>query len=153
MLVKAQDLITRTSRVDRLFVVTAIAFNLLISAIFITQNHQIVTLVRVFGTIWLLLCIPFAIVFLQYWKAGREPRMRIYLGVTFIYMFVELLLDYILKIEFRQMPAIHIPYIILEYLALFGLIGAAFAINRKWGVLVSLSFGILMISLAYLYIF
>jgi hypothetical protein len=152
MLVKAQDLFTRTSRIDLLFVLTAIAFNLLISAIFIAQNHQIVTLVRVFGTIWLLLGIPFAVVFLQYWKAGRAPRMRIYLGITFIYMLVELILDYVLKIEFRQIPAIHIPYIILEYLALFGLIGIAFAIDRKWGVLVSLSFGILMISLAYLYL-
>lgn len=152
MLVKDQDLFTRTSRVDLLFVLTAVTFNLLIAAIFITQKHQFVTLVRVFGTIWLLLSIPLVIVFLQYWKDGRAPWIRIYLGVTFLYMFVEFILDYVLKIEFRKIPAIHVPYIILEYLALFGLIGIAFSIDRKWGALVSMSFGVLMISLAYLYL-
>ena len=58
--------------------------------------------------------------------------------------------DY-LKIEFRQKKVTHIPYIILEYIALFGLIGISFAIDRTWGFVVSIFFWMLLASLIYLY--
>jgi len=64
---------------------------------------------------------------------------------------VELLLDYILQIDFRQRWISHVPYIILEYIALFGLIGISFSINATWGYLVSISFWAVLASLIYLY--
>lgn len=45
---------------------------------------------------------------------------------------LEVLLDYILKIPFREILAIHIPYIIVFYAAAFSMIGVSFNINRKW---------------------
>ena len=136
---------------DLVFVLSAIVFNLLIAGIFIAQKKERPKLVRTFGILWLSLAIPLAVVFIHYLIVGRDLWIMIYFGFILLYIFVELLLDYILKIEFRQKKITHIPYIILEYIALFGLIGISFAIDRTWGFLVSISFWILLASLIYLY--
>lgn len=136
---------------DLLFVFTAVAFNLLIAAIFIAQKQGQDKLVRIFGILWLWLIIPLALVFVAYWQAGKEARILLYFGLTFLYMLAELLLDYVFKIDFRSKPITHVPYIILEYIALFSLIAIAFDIDRRWGIVVSICFWILMGSLVFLY--
>ena len=144
-------LFTRISIYDLVFVLTAIAFNLLIAGIFVAQKKGRPELVKTFGIAWLLLAIPLAIVFVQYLVKGRDLWIMICFGSVFLYMFLELLLDYILRIEFRQKPITHVPYIIMEYIALFSLIGISTAIDRTWGYIVGISFWILMGSLVYLY--
>ena len=58
---------TRINTYDLVFVLTAIAFNLLIVCIFIAQKNGSAKLVKVFGILWLLLhFIPFATVFVRY---------------------------------------------------------------------------------------
>ena len=136
---------------ELVFVFTAIAFNLLIAGIFVAQKKERPNLVRIFGILWLSLAIPLAVVFIHYLVVGRPLWVMAYFGFIFLYILVELLLDYILKIEFRQKWTIHAPYIILEYIALFGLIGISFSVDRTWGFLVSFSFWILLASLIYLY--
>jgi hypothetical protein len=136
---------------DLVFVLCAVAFNLLIAGIFVAQKKERHQLTRTFGITWLALGVPLAIVFIHYLIVGRELWIMIYFGFILLYMLVELLLDYIFKIEFREKKITHIPYIILEYIALFGLIGIAFAIDRTWGFVVSISFWILLACLIYLY--
>jgi len=136
---------------DLMFVISAAAFNLLIAAIFIAQKLRREKLVKTFGILWLWLIIPLALVFVSYWQAGRETRILVSFGLVFIYMLVELLLDYVFKIDFRSKAVTHVPYIILEYIALFSLIAIAFAIDRTWGMIVSICFWILIGSLVYLY--
>jgi hypothetical protein len=136
---------------DLVFIFTAIAFNLLIACIFFAQKRKHPQLVKVFGVLWLLLVIPLAVVFINYLVVGQELWIMICFGLIFLYIFIEWLLDYILKIEFRQKAITHVPYIILEYVALFSLIGISSAINKTWGYIVGISFWILMASLVYLY--
>jgi len=136
---------------DSLFIFSAITFNLLIAAIFIAQKFSKEQLVKTFGILWLWLLIPLALAFVSYLRDGRETRIFISFGFIFLYMLVELLLDYVFKIDFRSKPVIHVPYIILEYIALFSLIGIAFEIDRTWGILVTVCFWILMGSLVFLY--
>jgi len=62
-----------------------------------------------------------------------------------------LLLDYIFMIDFRARPVTHIPYIVLEYVALFSLITVAFDISQFAGTLVSISFWVAMGGLVFLY--
>ena len=147
----ALSIFTRINAYDLVFVLTAIAFNLLIAGIFIAQKKERPKLVKTFGIVWLLLAIPLAIVFINYLIVGRDLWIMICFGFIFLYIFLELLLDYILRIEFRQKPITHVPYIILEYIALFGLIGISTAIDKTWGYIVGISFWILMASLVYLY--
>lgn len=72
-------------------------------------------------------------------------------GFILLYIAIELSLDHILEFDFRQKPITHVPYLILEYLALFSLIGIAFSIDRVWGWVVSISFWAVMGSLIHLY--
>lgn len=136
---------------DLIFVLSAVAFNLLIAAIFIAQKLGRDNLVRTFGGLWLWMIIPLALVFVAYWQAGQETRIMFYFCFVFLYMLVELLLDYVFKFDFRAKVVTHVPYILLEYLALFSLIAIAFHIDPLWGWVVSVCFWILMGSLLFLY--
>lgn len=82
---------------------------------------------------------------------GAEVQVLVAFGLVFLYMLVELLLDYILQYDFRKRWVTHAPYIILEYLALFSLIRIAITIDRSWGWVVGISFWTLLGSLIYLY--
>ena len=136
---------------DFMFVLSAVAFNLLIAAIFIAQKLEREKLVRTFGILWLWLIVPLALAFVSYWQAGREMRILVNFGFVFFYMLIELLLDYVFKFDFRSRPITHVPYIFLEYVALFSLIVIAFDIDRTWGITVTICFWILMDSLVFLY--
>lgn len=136
---------------DVIFVLSAVAFNLLIIGIFIASKHNRLDLCRKIGTVWLLLAIPLMIVFVRYWIVGKSMEIMIRFGIVFFYMFLDWLLDFVLKVDFRAKAITHVPYIILEYAALFSLIGIAFAINRTWGWIVTITFWLLLASLIYLY--
>jgi hypothetical protein len=136
---------------DLVFVLTAIAFNLLIAALFVAMRNGWSRAVRVIGVLWLLLAVPFAVVFVGYLAEGKGPRTLVSLSLVLLYMLVEFLLDYVFKFDFRRKWLTHAPYIVLEYIALFSLVGIAFSISRTCGYLVSIPFWILMASLIYLY--
>jgi hypothetical protein len=142
---------TMTRWSDWVLVITAIPFNLLIAGIFIAQKRGDLQLTRALGMLWLVLALPLGGVLVDYWRAGRDPRTLLALGLVLFYMLVEFLLDYVLRVPFRDKPLLHIPYILLEYVALFCLIGLAFAVDRRWGYVVALCFWIVMGSLIYLY--
>jgi hypothetical protein len=144
-------MLTQLNAFDFVFVLSAVAFNLLIAAIFIAQKLGREKLVKTFGILWLWLIVPLALVFVSYWQAGRETRILVSFGPVFLYMLVELLLDHVFKVDFRSKAITHVPYIILEYIALFSLIAIAFDISQTWGIIVSICFWILMGSLVYLY--
>jgi hypothetical protein len=134
-----------------IFVLSAVAFNLLIAVLFIAQKLGRDKLVRTFGILWLCLSIPLALVFVSYWLDGHDPRILVSFGFVFLYMLVEFLLDYVFKVDFRARAITHVPYIILEYVALFSLIVIAFDIGRGWGWVITICFWILMGGLVTLY--
>ncbi len=136
---------------DLVFLISAIAFILLITSILLAQETGRLDLRHKLGRVWLSLAVPLAIVFVRNVVGGREPWILVCFGLVFIYMAVEWLLDFTWKIEFRSKLVTHLPYIILEYLALFSLIAIAFSIDKTSGWLVSISFWWLMASLMYLY--
>ena len=137
--------------IDFMFILSAVAFNLLIAAIFIAQKLEREKLVETFGIVWLWLIVPLALVFVAYWQARREMRIMLYFELVILYMLVEFLLDYIFKIDFRAKAATHVPYVLLEYVALFSLIAIAFDIDPRWGWVVSICFWIMMGGLVFLY--
>jgi hypothetical protein len=136
---------------DLAFVITAVFFNWCIVGVFIAQKKGRTKLVRRFGSTMLLLVIPLAVVFVNYVVEKRPLWIMIYFGFIFLYILVEWLLDYVFKIDFRHRLITHVPYIILEYAALFGFIGISFAIDKTWGAIVSISFWAVLGSLIYLY--
>lgn len=136
---------------DLIFVITAVFFNWCIVGVFIAQKKGHTKLVRQFGNAMLLSVVPLAVVFANYVVEKRPFWIMIYFVLIFLYILVEWLLDYVFKVDFRRRVITHVPYIILEYAALIGFIAISFAIDRVWGILVSISFWAVLGSLIYLY--
>jgi len=137
---------------DIIFVCSAIVFNISVSVLYIATKLDNVLLLRVCGAIVLSLIFPFTFTLLGYLKEKAEKKVIISHSVILFYLFLELLLDYILIIPFREILAIHVPYIILFYAADFSMIGVSFNRNRKMGFVVTLTFWILIGCLIYLYL-
>jgi hypothetical protein len=136
---------------EGVFLLSALAFNLLLAILFVAQKNGWTRAVRGIGTLWLLLAFPLVFVFARYLAEGRGLGILVPLALVLLYMLVEFLLDFVFKVEFRSSWKTHVPYIVLEYIALFSLIRIAFSIDRTWGYLVSIAFWILLASLIYLF--
>jgi hypothetical protein len=104
------------------------------------------------GAIVLSLIFPFTFTLLGYVKEKAKKKIVISHLLILFYLFLELLLDYVLIIPFREILAIHVFYIIVFYAADFSMIGVSFSRNRKMGFVVMLTFWILIGCLTYLYL-
>ena len=139
---------------DLLFVISSIIFNLAVSGVYIASKIDAAKInssvpLKIFGAIVVLLIIPFTISLIGYIK--DKARKKIVISHIFIlfYLLLEVLLDYILKIPFREILAIHVPYILVFYAAAFSMIGVSRTISRKMGLLVMATFLILIGCLIY----
>ena len=139
---------------DILFVVSSIVFNLAVSGVYISSKIYAAKidssiLLKVFGAIVVLLIIPFTITLVGYIKAKATRKIIISNVIILGYLFLEVLLDYILKIPFREMLALHVFYIMVFYAAAFSMIGVSRTISRKMGFWVLATFFILIGCLIY----
>jgi hypothetical protein len=134
---------------DVIFVYSSVVFNILISALYIATKFGNMVLMQVFGGLVISLMVPFTITLLGYMREKATKRTIISNGVILFYLFLELLLDYMLRIPFREILVIHVPYIIVFYAALFSMIGVSFEKNKKMGYVVVVTFLILMVCLVY----
>jgi uncharacterized membrane protein YecN with MAPEG domain len=120
-----------------------------VSALYIAVKLGNMALVQVCSAIVISLIVPFTITLLGYMKEKAKKRTIISHGFILFYLSLELLLDYILRIPFREILAIHVPYIIVFYAAMFSMIGVSFDRNRKMGFVVTITFLILIGCLIY----
>ncbi len=136
---------------DLIFVSCAVLFNWLIVGVLITTKRDCPRWRTRFGAAFVILGIPFTAIFVHYLLDGRDAKIMLMLAGILLYIAVEFMLDYVLKTDFRSKPLMHIPYIILEYVALFSLIGISFSIDRMCGWIVAISFWAVLGSLIYVY--
>jgi len=137
------------SSYDWIFFISGVIFFISIIGIFISAARENEKLLRRIGVIIISLLIPLIIVFINYLVIGQELMRIIYIILIFIYLIIELLLDFILKIEFRDKTSTHVPYIILEYAACFAFIYNTLAINETLGWIVSILFWVMLATLVY----
>ena len=138
-----------SKRLDNIFIFSAIIFNISVSVLYIATKLDNIQLLQASGAIVLSLIIPFTITLLGYIKEKAKKSIKISHLIILFYLFLELLLDYILKIPFREILEIHIPYIIVFYAAMFSMISVSFDKNRKMGFVVTITFLILIGCLVY----
>ena len=136
---------------DFIFICSAIIFNISVSLVYLATKFDNMILLQVSGSIVIILIVPFSISLYGYLRKDAKRKIIIPHIAILFYLFLELLLDYILMIPFRDILAIHISYIIVFYAAEFSMIGVSFEINRKMGFVVLLTFFMLIGCLAYLY--
>ena len=136
---------------DIIFICSSIIFNILVSLVYLAIKFDNILLLQVSGLFVIVLMVPFSITLYGYIKKEAKRKIIIPHMAILFYLFLELLLDYILMIPFRDILAIHIPYIIAFYAAEFSMIGVSFERNRKMGFVVLLTFLMLIGCLVYLY--
>jgi len=134
---------------DVIFICSSVIFNISVSALYIATKLGDMLLVGVSGGIVISLIVPFAITLLGYMRKKAEKKTIISHVLILFYLFLELFLDYILRIPFREILAIHVPYIIVFHAALFSMIAVSFEKNKKMGSLVIATFLILIGCLIY----
>jgi len=136
---------------DFIFICSAIIFNISVSLVYLATKFDNMVLLQVSSSFVIVLIVPFSVTLYGYIKKEVEKKIIISHMVILFYLFLELLLDHILMIPFRDILVIHIPYIIVFYAAEFSMIGVSFDRNRKMGFVVLLTFLILIGCLVYLY--
>jgi len=136
---------------DIIFICSSIIFNILVSLVYLATKFDNMLLLQVSGSFVIVLIVPFSVTLYGYSKKEAKRKIIIPHMAILFYLFLELLLDYILMIPFRDILVIHIPYIIVFYAAEFSMIGVSFERNRKMGFVVLLTFLILIGCLVYLY--
>jgi len=134
------------------FIASAIIFNISVSGVYLASKFNNGVLLQTFGAIVVLMSIPFTISLIGYLKNKAEKKIIISLVIVLLYLVLEIIFDYILKIPFRDILALHIFYIIVFYTAAFSMIAVSFNINRKMGVIVLITFLILIGCLIYMYL-
>jgi hypothetical protein len=67
--------------------------------------------------------------------AKRGAWYAILPAMTIAFLALELILDYVLKIDFRNMGKVLAPYLILYYLNQFAMIGYSFMVAKPYGFL------------------
>lgn len=149
--VTTRSLIGSVAR-DRVFIASSILFNVLVSAIYVISKLDQMTAVQAIGVPIILLIIPFTYTLKGFLKAREEKRIIFSNMVIILYLLLELLLDYVLLIPFREILAIHIPYILVFYAAEFSMIGVSFRLNRRVGFVVLTTFFVLLVCLVYSYL-
>jgi CubicO group peptidase (beta-lactamase class C family) len=118
--------------IDLVVVVAANLFNLLMTAIFLTRPRGWKRFERVVGLIMASLALPLGAAVILNLLLNREWWFVALPLPLILHCIVELLLDYILKLDFRKTWLLG-PYLGLFYLGQMGLIGYAFVVEPIYG--------------------
>jgi hypothetical protein len=105
--------------------------NVIIAIILLTR---VIRLPRVeyVGLVWVTFIIALAIIVVLNIKGRREWWTIVLPSLLIAFLLLELVLDYILKLDFRNTRLLG-PYLLMYYLSLMGMIGYSFLIGKIYG--------------------
>ncbi len=136
--------------VDLLVIITANLFNLIMVIIFYLRTRDVNHPLGI-GYLWTGLIILLATCGAINLKSKRDWWFSALPLLFAGFLIMELVLDYILQYDFRNSGLI-IPYLILYYLSIMGMIGYAFLTEKKWGAVTLATYFISQIAAIYSYI-
>jgi hypothetical protein len=127
--------------IDLVVVTIANLYNLLMTSIFLTRPRGWKRFERGAGLIMVALALPLAAAASLNLSAGRGVWLVVLPLPLILHCIVELLLDYILHIDFRRTHTRLLgPYLALFYLGQWGLIGYAFFVAPAAGFLTLITY-------------
>jgi hypothetical protein len=101
------------------------------------------------GFIELLLALPLGYLLLTARQLERPVLYYVQIGLMLVWLLTELLLDYILKIDFRNVGWMVISYVVLFFAGTGGMLGVAANAGRGWTILAVILF-LVMAALAFI---
>ena len=97
-----------------------IAHNIILICIFYSRRKNNWDIVHKFGILYLFLSIPAIIALIYAIQGEKESYFPIFLTIFLVYLGIEALFDFILKIEFRENWKLLVPYLIGYYIVNYG---------------------------------
>ena len=123
---------TMLERTNLIGAITAIAFFISASLVFIFRLLDKPQWGHWIGYFEFLLAIPLVYLLIQAPKLERVLLYYIQIGCMLAWLVLEALLDYILKVDFRQTRWILISYVVLFFAGTGGLLGVAANAEKSW---------------------
>lgn len=118
--------------IDIVIFIIANVINLLLIGIFLSRPKGKKKLERILGIIIVSMILPVGSAIFMNFYGNREWWSIVLPGILILFLMVELLLDYVLNLNFRKTRWIW-PYLMLFYLALMAMIGYSFLIEKFYG--------------------
>ncbi|MFX1475807.1 MAG: hypothetical protein ACFFCO_10085 [Promethearchaeota archaeon] len=129
---------------DIIFICSSIIFNVAVSLVYISSKLSNMALLLASGYTVILLIIPFTISLIGHLKEKAEIKRILTHVIILFYLFLELVLDHILRFPFREVLVPHILYIIVFYIAAFNMLFVSYQKDKNLGIGVIITFVILI---------
>ncbi len=136
-------------KVDFAVFTLANLMNIIMVIIFLSRTAG-ATRSNIVGTIWVGFIVVLSIVVVLNVRGRREWWAIALPSLLIAFLILELILDYILQINFRSTLLLG-PYLLLYYLAILGMIGYSFQIGKTYGFITLLTYFINQIATFYSY--
>jgi len=114
--------------------------NILLISVFIARLSHRPKIEHWLGVVLLLSIVPLTYLFITAIRIKRPLLYFVQIGLMVIYLIVEFVLDYALKVDFRQNQRIVIPYVVLFFSGTGGMIGVASQAGKTWSVATVIGF-------------
>lgn len=114
--------------------ITAVVFILSASLVFVFRLLGKPQYGHWIGYFEFLLAIPMIFLLIQAPQLRRPALYYVQIGCMLAWLVVEALLDYILKVDFRNVRWIVISYVVLFFAGTGGLLGVATNAGRSWSI-------------------
>jgi hypothetical protein len=118
--------------IDTAIFIIANLVNLLLVGIFLSRPKGLKRVEYVLGLIIVAMIPPVGVAIILNVLGKREWWAIVLPLIFFVFLVAELLLDYILKLDFRKTKLLG-PYLFVYYLALMAMIGYSFLIGKPYG--------------------
>lgn len=125
--------------------ITTVAFFVSASLVFVSRLAGRPRFGFWLGIFELLLAIPLVYMLIKAPSEGRPTLYYIQVAAILLWLAVELLLDYILKIDFRQVRWMVITYVVLFFAGAGGLVGIASNAGKPWSIIAIVLFLIMTV--------
>ena len=136
--------------IDLIVVICANIFNIMMVVIFLQRALSSTRSTIIYVLIEIVLAITLVLAAIYNWTTGRSLWMILLPALMVVFLIVELLLDNVLKIEFRKTRMLG-PYLLFYYAAQMGLIGYAFIVNRVFGFITLITYFLSLAATGYSY--
>ncbi len=118
--------------IDITLFVVANLVNILLVGVFLSRPKGLKQVEHVLGIFLTVLAVPVVISVIVNIMGKREWWTIVLPSLLVVFLIVELILDYILKLDFRHTSLLW-PYLLLYYVSLWGMIGYTFLIGTFYG--------------------
>jgi hypothetical protein len=125
--------------------ITANVYMLLIIAMFIARILGWYEIGRWIGIASSLILIPLTYLFIVGLKTARSMIYFVWLVLMILFSLFELIVDDILKVDFRSVQSAVVPYVMFFFAATGGMIGLAAQAGKLWSFVTSIVFLIMAV--------